>query len=161
MAAERGIRAAFRIGVLLKGIDGALEVVGAALPLFVRPDQVMHLVWRLTRHELSEDPHDLVATHLVRAAGHLTAGGELFASLYLLVHGVLKLWLVWALLRSKLWAYPIAMAVFTLFGAYQMVRWSRSHSALMLGLTVLDVFVILLTWAEYRRLRREPAPAPA
>ncbi len=157
MPTSRGLHAAFRVGVLFKGIDGALEVVGAAIPLFVRPDQLVEAVRVLTRHELSRNPHSFLATHLVQAAGRLSAGGELFASIYLLLHGVLKLWLVWALLRSRLWAYPVAIAMFALFGVYQMIRWADSHSPLMLALTVLDVFVILLTWAEYRRLRQDAA----
>ena len=107
----------------------------------------------LTQHELSEDPRDLVASYLVRAAGHLSMSGERFASAYLLAHGVLKIALVWALLRSKLWAYPVAIVVFAAFGVYQMYRYALSRSATMLALTVLDVFVIVLTWLEYRRVR--------
>ncbi len=149
------VHTAFGIGVALKGIDGVLEIVGAALPLFVSPARVAELVTALTRHELSRDPHDLLATHLLRAAGNLSAASERFASLYLLSHGIVKVLLVWALLRSKLWAYPTAIVIFAAFGAYQMYRWSISHSLAMVALTVLDVFVIGLTWMEYRRLREE------
>ncbi|HET6440676.1 MAG TPA: DUF2127 domain-containing protein [Anaeromyxobacter sp.] len=157
---DRAVHSAFRIGVLVKGIDGVLELIGAAVPLFVRPERILGLVDALTRHELSEDPHDFLA-HLLRAAGRLSSGGELFASIYLATHGVVKIVLVWALFQKKLWAYPAAMAVFAAFGVYQMYRWSFSRSGPMLALTVLDVFVILLTWAEYRRVRREAAvPAP-
>ncbi len=154
--ARRGVvHAVFELGVVLKGIDGLLEVAGAALLLFVSPRQIGRAVELLTQHELSQDPHDAVAGHLVRAARHLSMGETRFASAYLLSHGVVKLVLVWALLTSRLWAYPIAIAVFAAFGGYQMYRWSISHSLAMVTLTVLDAFVILLTWLEYRRLRRE------
>ncbi len=151
---SRGVHLAFQVGVVLKWIDGVLEVVGAALPLFVKPDRIVGAVAALTRHELSRHPHDPLAAHLLQAAQGLRGGGELFVSLYLLTHGLVKVGLVWALLRSKLWAYPVAIAIFAAFGAYQMLRWSRTHSPAMVALTVLDAFVILLTWAEWRRLRR-------
>ncbi len=164
---EKIVHAAFEVGVLFKGIDGLLELVGGALLLAVKPARIAHGVAVLTRHELSEDPHDAVARALVRAASHLSVSGTRFAAAYLLVHGVVKIALVWALLRSKLWAYPVAIAIFAGFGGYQMYRWSLSHSVGMIALTVLDAFVIVLTWAEWRRLRgaaasRRPArPATA
>lgn len=152
---------ALLVGVFLKGVDGALEMLGAALLLAAGPGQISRIVWALTRHELSEDPHDFVATHLLQAARHLSKGAERFASVYLASHGILKIALVWALLRSKLWAYPLAIVVFVGFGVYQMYRYALSHSPAMLALTALDVFVILLTWLEYRRLVAERRGANA
>jgi hypothetical protein len=52
--------------------------------------------------EISEDPHDFVATHLVRASQYLAGSGKSFASLYLLSHGTVKLVLVMTPLRNKL-----------------------------------------------------------
>ena len=150
---KRAAHAAFEIGVVFKGLDGVLEVAGAALLWLVRPEQLHRVVALLTQHELSEDPRDLIARELAQALEHLFGGGKSFAVLYLLSHGVLKVWLVWALLKEKLWAYPVAILVFAGFGVYQMYRYAYSHSAAMLALTVLDVFVIALTFIEYRRLR--------
>ncbi len=149
------VHAIFAVGVALKGVDGLLEVGGAILLALVTPRQIGRTVALLTQHELSQDPHDLVATHLVRAAEHLSIGGTRFAAVYLLSHGVLKLLLVWALLASRLWAYPVAIAVFAGFGVYQTYRYAIGGSLGMVALTVLDVFVILFTWLEWRRVRRE------
>ena len=60
---------------------------------------------------------------------------------------------MYGLLREKLWAFPWAIAVFTGFGVYQIVRYVTQPSWWLVALTMLDVFVILLTWAEWRRLR--------
>jgi uncharacterized membrane protein len=152
--------AAFELGALFKGIDGLLELVGGALLLAVPPARIAALLRALTQHELSEDPHDFLARHLTLAAGHLTQGGERFAAAYLLVHGVVKVGLVWALLRAKLWAYPLAIALFAAFGVYQLYRWSLSRSAALIVLTILDALVIVLTWIEWRRLRGEQRAAP-
>jgi uncharacterized membrane protein len=62
----------FEIGVVLKGIDGLLEVVGGVLLLLVARAEVSGLVHALTQHELSEDPRDLIATRLLHTASSLT-----------------------------------------------------------------------------------------
>ncbi len=102
-------------------------------------------------HELSEDPHDFIAAHLLGASRSLTHGGNTLASLYLLSHGLAKVVLVVALLFNKLWAYPSMIALLILFIAYQLYRISYSYSLGLILLTVFDVFVIWLTWKEYKK----------
>ena len=142
----------FEVGAFFKGLDGVLEVIGGALLLAIPPERLRAIVIALTQHELSDDPNDFIASHARRAVRAISPEGELFAALYLLSHGVLKVLLVYALLKRKLWAYPVAIVVFAAFGIYQMYRYAVTPSLGMIVLTVLDVFVIALTWLEYRRL---------
>ncbi len=149
----RWLHVFFRLGVVVKGIDALLEIAGAALVLYAPPGTIRTVVYLLTQHELSEDPHDLLATHLRSAAQQFSLGDRNFAAVYLLLHGVLKVGLVWGLLKGRLSVYPVAIVVFVGFAVYQMYRYLLSHSVAMIGLTLLDVVVILLTLFEYRRLR--------
>jgi uncharacterized membrane protein len=142
----------FRISVAIKGLDGVLETLGGALLLFVDPVQIHSLVRALTEHELSEDPRDLVANYLRNSSRHLSGGTQTFAAAYLLWHGVVKVTLVAALLLRRRWAYPTAILAFFLFLVYQMYRYSHTHAPELLLLSILDVFVIGLTWLEYGRL---------
>ena len=145
---------AFRILIALKGLDGLLEVVGGILLLLVRPDQIAGLGQFLTQHELSEDPHDLVANLVLHGASSLSAGhATVFGALYLLSHGLVKVLLVWAVLRDKLWAYPWMIAFLALFIAYQLYRMVVHFTLGLLLLTVFDVVVVWLTVREYRRNR--------
>jgi uncharacterized membrane protein len=148
------VQIAFDIGIFFKGLDGVLEIVGGLLLFVVRPETIMGILTTLTQHELSEDPHDRIASQLVRLAQDFSASAQVFAGIYLLSHGVIKVVLVASLFREQLWAYPAAIAVFTLFIAYQMYRYALEPSTAMLALSVLDVIVIVLTWLEYRRLKR-------
>jgi uncharacterized membrane protein len=138
---------------LLKGLNGLLELIGGTLLLIFPPNAVQRFVVGLTHNELSKDPHDFVATHLRAAASHLTSNGELFAAVFLLSHGIIKVVLVYALVRDKLWAFPWAIGVFSAFGVYQMYRYAIHPSGWLIALTVLDVLVILLTLAEWRRVK--------
>ncbi len=145
----------FVIALIGKAVDGLLEIGGGIILLFVRPDQISSLVRLLTQHELSEDPTDLVAGLLRRSVRHLSIDTMHFAVLFLVFHGVIKVGLVAAILRKRLWAYPTAIVAFSLFVAYQFYRYSLTHSVWLIALSVLDVFVVILTWLEFKRLRSE------
>jgi uncharacterized membrane protein len=157
---------AFAVGIILKGLDGVLEVVGGVMLLVVSPATIDRLSRFLTQHELSEDPHDFLATHLLHAAGTLTGSSIRFGALYLLSHGVIKIVLVTALLKDKLWAYPWMIAFLIVFIVYQIYRMTFAFSIGLLGLTVFDVAVVWLTYREYgkqraARTQRDSVRAPA
>jgi uncharacterized membrane protein len=144
----------FKVGLVLKGLDGVLEVVGGILLLFLSPTAIEHLVRVLTAHELSEDPHDLVARYLLHTTAHLNHGTTLFGAIYLLSHGIAKIVLVALVLRDKLWAYPWLIALLLAFIAYQLYQIiAVRFSAGLTALTVFDAFLVWLTWREYRAKR--------
>lgn len=157
---DRAVHELFRAGMIAKFVDGVLELIGGVALLFVNPGQITGVVRALTQHELSLDPHDLVAGVLLRSVQHLSGGTELFAAFFLLWHGAVKVGLVVGLLRDRRWAYPTAIAAFGAFLAYQLYRYSLTRSAWLLALSVLDLAVIVLTWFEYRRVRHDLARAP-
>lgn len=144
---------AFAVGIVLKGLDGLLELVGGALLLFVSPATVNRLVAAITHEELSEDPHDLIASHLLHAAHGLTGQAVTYAAVYLLAHGLVKIVLVAALLRNKLWAYPWMIAFLLAFIGYQLYRIVLDPTAGLIALTVFDAVVVWLTYREYRKQR--------
>lgn len=140
----------FQISLVLKGLDGVLEIIGGVLFLFVRPEQLDRLVRTLTQHELSEDPGDFIANALVHASGGLTPSASWFAAAYLLLHGLVKVVLVWAVLKDKLWAYPWMIAFLLLFIAYQTYQLLTAFTIGMLLLTLFDLFIVWFTAREYR-----------
>jgi uncharacterized membrane protein len=117
----------FELAIVAKGLNGSAELVGGLLLLTVTPDKIHRLVVALTQGELSEDPHDLLARHLLHTSNGLTGSAVTFGAAYLLLHGLVKVVLVVALLRNKLWAYPWMIAVLLTF---------------------------VLTWREWRLQRR-------
>jgi uncharacterized membrane protein len=108
----------------------------------------------LTQEELVEDPKDFVATHLLGWAQNLSVNAKAFYAFYLLSHGAVKILLVMGLLRNKLWSYPASLIVLGLFIVYQLYRFSYTHGAGLIVLTVFDVFMMGLIWHEYELLRR-------
>lgn len=151
---EKNIHLAFEISLFLKGAFAVAETVTGIGVYFVTQQFVLKLVERITREELLEDPRDLIATYLFQSAQHFSVSTRNFTALYLLIHGVIKLWLIIGLLRAKLSYYPIAIAVFGLFIVYQLYRFSATQSLWLLLITAVDLLVIGLTWHEYQYLKR-------
>lgn len=152
---------AFAIGMILKGLDGILEVLGGLLLFVVTPATIDQLARTLTQHELSEDPHDLIVTHLLHATGTLSSATVHFGAAYLLAHGVVKIVLVAALLRNQLWAYPWMIVFLIAFIVYQLYRIVLKFSPGLVALTVFDAIVVWLTLREYAKQRQARAPASA
>lgn len=141
----------FEIGIILKGLDGVLETIGGTLLLAVTPATINRITRGLTQHELSEDPHDYIAVNLLRYTHGLTGNAVTFAAVYLLVHGIVKVFLVGALLRAKLWAYPWLILVLLLFIAYQLYRIAIKPTGGLIALTIFDAIITWLTWREWRK----------
>jgi uncharacterized membrane protein len=150
---EEQIHLLFKIGVVIKGIDGALEAVAGFALFFTSTAALRNLVDWLTAGELQEDPTDFVANHLVDFFHHLTINTKYFAAVYLLTYGLAKVGLVAGLLRGKLWAYPTALTVLGLFLCYQIYRLSHTHSLGLGLLSLLDLVILALIWRDYQYLK--------
>jgi uncharacterized membrane protein len=144
----------FDIGIVLKAIHAVIEIVGGVIVLLISEKFIAKTVLYLTQSELSDDPRDFFSNYLIRTAEGFSFNSQHFIAFYLLSHGIIKGILVICLLKEKLWAYPLAMGVFSLFGVYQMIEFVHTHSIWLLVLTVWDVAIIYLTVHEYRYMKK-------
>ncbi len=151
---EHRIHQIFQISVLLKGAHALVECLGGLMLALVSTSTIVSLVNRLTQEELIEDPHDFIASHLMSMASNFTVSTQHFYAFYLLSHGLVKIALVAGLLGNKLWAYPASLVILSLFIAYQIYRFSYTHSAGLVVLTVFDLIVMVLIWHEYRLVQK-------
>ena len=140
----------FRIGIIFKGLDGLMELVGGFLFLFFSPDAMSDFVDRNTRPVLEWDPDNLVAHSLRHSFGQMSTGGKMFVAMYLLGHGAIKLLMVVGLLREKRWVFPVAIVVLLGFIGFQIYRMCGHFSIGLVVFTVLDAVIAALVWNEYR-----------
>jgi len=117
----------FEFGVLVKAFNGLWETTSGILLLALGEAVLMARIF----HNIS--PHT-----------------KNFAAAYLLIHGLLNIFLAIQLYRNKLWAYLITIGVMIGFLFYQVHRISLYHSQILIYITIFDLFFILLTWHEYR-----------
>lgn len=146
----------FYISLLLKAADSILEIIGGILTLLISTSTINSIVSGLTRHELSQDSHDFIANHILKVGHDLTSGsGRYFAAFYLLSHGLVKIVIIGALFKQKLWAYPWMMGVLGAFVAYQIYRLTFKFSIGLVLLTLFDMFIIWLTYKEYQKTQAQ------
>jgi uncharacterized membrane protein len=151
----RRIEQLFKAALLVKGVDGAAELIGAVALLLVSGTTVQRLGADVLSHDLLGPPDGTVSRHFVAGTVEFASGNRTFAVVYLGLHGVVKLALVTALLRRWLPAYPIAVVVLGAFVVYEVYRAARTGSLLLPFLAVLDIAIIVMIVREYRLLCRE------
>ncbi|WP_242622933.1 DUF2127 domain-containing protein [Pseudonocardia sediminis] len=147
----------FRIALLVKGVDGAAELLGAVALLLISGDLVNRLVTDVLARDLLGPPDGSLARHFVSGTAEFASGNRTFAIVYLALHGVVKLLLVAALLRRWVPMYPVAVVVLGLFVVYEVYRAFTTGSVLLPFLAALDVAIIVIVIREYRALRVERA----
>ena len=146
----------FDLALLLKVVNGGLEILAAFLVLVVPPSLILKVVAFLTGGELGQDPDDPVAGGILRAAKALTVHSHYLLALYLVLHGAIKVLLVIGIFAGKKIAYPLFMLALVIFGTYEAYRGFVRQEFLLQVLAVFDFSLLVLTSYEYRR--RYPAP---
>ena len=140
----------FWLSLIIKGLDGILEIAGGILLFAIGNATITRSIMWLTAPELAEDPHDLLANFLAHSLRHLPDNTRLFGAAYLFGHGAVKVFFVAGLWREKLWAFPTALSIISVFVFYQLYRLLQRPSAGLTVLTVIDLFVIAASWREYQ-----------
>ena len=150
----QALKTGYRLGLFIKGLDGAIEMAGGLFLLLIPQAALQGILTNWATAELTKDPHDIIATWLTRLDQHLTHGLELFAAIYLVLHGIVKVGLAVSLLKEKMWAFPPAIAILLAFIIYQSYQIGHTHSAALSILTALDLIILSLVIWDYRRLKR-------
>jgi len=139
----------FLAGVMIKGINGLLQSAGGVALLVVDPQTIRD--WSQYVADLV-GPDDF-AGHWLAHLGDRASTARYALAGYLLAHGAIKLFLVTALMRRWLWAYPVAIAVSGVIIALEL-WWLVFHFSLALPpLMVVDAVICVLIWREHKRLR--------
>jgi uncharacterized membrane protein len=146
----------FKVALLLKGLNGIVELAGGALTLFVPLRTVNQMVLRLTASEIEDDPNDWLANTLIDAAEKLSMGTKEYASFYLLAHGAVKVFLVYSLWREKIWAFPVGLSLIGALVCYSLYRFTHTHAVSLLFFAAIDLIIMWFIWREYL-VRRQPA----
>lgn len=139
----------FNFVIIIKGIHGLLELLSGLVLVFTRSDFIVNLINMMFRHELIEDPTDLTANLLIHSSQHLTHGGLVFASIYLIIYGLINLGLFFGLWYKKLWVYPLAGFIIICFLLYQIIRVYFTHSLVLFIIILMDTVILLLLHFEY------------
>lgn len=143
----------FEAGIFLKFFDGLIELFVGFLLFFMTPTSLNAVLSFLLRGELFEDPRDFIANGLLHLFQDFSLTQQHFVMFYLLLNGFIKVGLVIGLWSKKLWAYPAASVLLSLFVGYQTYYLIIAFSWFRLIFMFIDVFILVLLRFEYARLK--------
>lgn len=148
----------YKIGVGIKGFDGTVELI-AGLWLLIAPNLLHHMLtsWQSGAKSWNNGIGDLLAHGFARLNEELYGGVLVMASIFLISHGIIKLALVYALLKEILWAYPYALGILIVFLIAQIYALIISPGIGMAVLVLLDIFIIVIVYGEWQKLKLEAA----
>ena len=145
----------FMISILLKGLFAVLETLAGFILLVSPHDYLAQFVHFMFRNRLLADPSDPFATFAMHQLQDFDLTRHTFVSIYLTLHGLVKMGVVAGLYSERLWAFPIGLTALGIFIVYQMERYFTTHSPLLLVISILDAFIMLLAWREWQALKKK------
>ena len=143
-----------RTGLWLKGINGALELLGGLLLLVIPAGTLTKVILAIASFETGPELQNWVLRGITDGLAKVAAEST-FALFYLFSHGAIKVFLAAALLRDLHWAYPVALAVFGLLAGYEIVRFAL-HPSVAMGLIIAIDLAVLTLIAVHWRSERGP-----
>lgn len=144
----------FKISIIIKGIDGVLDVITGLFLLFSASNFILKIIPFLVRKELVEDPQDIIANYFLAVSQNILPSTKLFIIIYLIIHGLIKIGLALALSVKSFQVYKIAQIVLITFICYQIYRFSHTHSSILLITTLMDIVIAFLIQGEAKNLSR-------
>jgi uncharacterized membrane protein len=148
MQPDTSLRKAFVALIITNGLIGLADA-GVAFLLIFRHIVLTALAYIGSLFPFLSAVTQWLATTLASLAGH-SYGVAIF---YFVSHAMIKIFLCWALLKQKLWAYPLAITFFGLFSVYQLIAVIRTHAFFDGLLLLFNVIVLWMVMREYKRVR--------
>lgn len=148
---EELLDVSFNAMLLGKSIFAFVEFLSGLLLIFIPLDLIKSTI----QHLAASIAFVPLSSMITNAGERLTSDATLFAVIYLLLHGALKLVTLALLWRKILWSYPLSIVLLVGFIIYQMFEFFNHGAISMLVLCVVDLVMIALTLLEYRKLKAQ------
>ena len=146
---EELLDVSFNAMLLGKSIFAFVEFLSGLLLIFIPLDLIKSTI----QHLAASIAFAPLSSMITNAGERVTSDATLFAVIYLLLHGALKLVTLALLWRKILWSYPLSIVLLVGFITYQMFEFFNHGAIPMLALCVVDLVMIALTLLEYRKLK--------
>lgn len=155
----RAVHFAFRFTLILKGLFAFSEILAGVLMVYFTPSRVRDLVELFVSSEFGQQYMHFWHEYIIDFGLNYTVGTQIFALFYLISHGVAKFIVIVLLWQERTWAYPVSVGLLLAFIAYQMARWTHTHSVLLMALTLFDIVLIALTLLEFYNILKGRTPS--
>ena len=143
----------FIISLWFKLFSGIFELGGAGFVAMLNNNQIEKMTSYLSERILGTGIKDIVYLQIVYFLNSFDNRLRMFVVIYLLIHAIVKIVLVICIFKKKIWAYKWMIIVLFIFIFYQVYEMINKFSMGLLILTIIDIFVIILTRHEYEKYK--------
>ncbi len=150
---EKTIYELFKLSIWIKILGSLGEMVGGFASAFIPSAFVLHAALYFSQGT-TDDADDFIAHELIRVAHSFSTSNHLLIGVYFFMRGLVQLLLAIALLRNKIWAYPLLLLVLFFLVVTQIYAIYFSHSIITVGITIIDIVTIYLVGHEYAIVRK-------
>jgi len=140
----------FQTGIWLKSFAGFAEIIAGIILAVVGKSFVFFI-----QQEILAKFSGFFIDFLMRASNDFLGELHFFTIIYLFFHGFVNVFMAINLLKGKLWAYPWAIWMFSVFLIYQIYKYVQTHPTWLLLLTIFDILVVIIIFIEYKNKTNE------
>jgi uncharacterized membrane protein len=147
----------FLISLYIKAVYGLTEAISGIVLIILGSRHLSRIVQWAFGQELLEDPKDVLGNLFMNAASSMSVHVYMFISLYMIVHGIANAVIAYALIKRRLWFFPVAGVMLTFFIIYQLYLIIRAPNITMILLTMIDMTLLVFLKSEYDSLKKSMA----
>ena len=154
---EKQIYQLFKLSILIKGVTSLFEIISGIVVFFIPVSDIERLASYIASKFSDGIVGSFVANQITSNAEGLVTLGTIFIGAYLVFRGGIKLGLIIALLKNKLWAYPWSLFIIGLFVVFQVFELIKTLHFGIIIVTTFDLIVMYLIWREWGIVKRHNA----
>lgn len=137
---------------------GFLRILFGIALLKVVGSPLLEAIHDFMGYELVEDSSDILYNIVnLFLSGH-SFYVTYFLAFYFIFWGTVDILLSYNLIKEKLWAFSISIVLIGLFVIYSIIRFTFTHSLLLLSVIIFDSIILLLIHKEYQKVKHQTLP---
>lgn len=137
-------------GLTLKFANGVAELLLAVIFYFSNSTNINKIIKNILAPELLEDPKDLLLNFILRFFVNLSLSTKTIIIIYLILHGLIKIFIVLSLWKKKLRAYPTSIFLISSLIMIEILSVIYYKSVYQLIFIIVDIMILTFLSIEYR-----------
>jgi uncharacterized membrane protein len=143
----------FKLSMWWRIFYGFLRIILGISLLKVIGQPLSEFIHTILSHEITGKTSDAILEHIYTFFEIHNFTATYFVSGYFIFWGIIDIALSFFLLKHIKAAFPVTMGLITLFIIYSAYRFTFTHSFVLLGVIIIDLVILALINAEYKKLK--------
>jgi len=144
----------FNLSMIVKGIDGVIELAGGLAFIFLNRENILNLLSHIYDYNMLDISNHTFLSLATAVSKAFETNVKNFIIVILVCNGFVKIGMSISLFMRYLKVFPVALVFLSVLFVYQIVQLFYTPSLFLILFNVFDALVILVIWAEYNQLKK-------